>query len=82
MTELDQHFIKRINDDLAKNPDYKLFMEKDNYISEEAVQYVFFILDHYVKNGGKVNVTKIRHLFGMNESKAELIVKILKEKSK
>jgi hypothetical protein len=78
MSELDDTFIKRIQDDLSKNSGYKLFMEQDNYVSEEAVQYVLFIMDHYIKYGGEPSVDKIRFLFGMNEGKAELTIKTLK----
>jgi hypothetical protein len=34
MSELDDTFTKRIQDDLSKNDEYKLFMDQDNYISE------------------------------------------------
>lgn len=78
MSELDDTFIKRIQDDLSKNPEYKLFMEQDNYVSEEAVRYVLFIMDHYIKYGGEPSVDKIRFLFGMDEGKAEMTVETLK----
>lgn len=79
MSKLDDAMIKRIKDDLSKNPEYKLFMEHDNYISEEAAQYVYFILDYYVKYGGEASVANIRKLFSMNESKAEAILKFVKK---
>ena len=79
MSELNDTFIKRIQDDLSKNDEYKLFMELDNYISEDAIAYVLFIMDHYIKFGGEPSVENIRLLFGMNEAKAKLTVKGLKD---
>lgn len=79
MSELDDEIAKRIQEDLSKNPEYKLFMEQDNYISEEAAQYVYFILDYYVKYGGEASAANICSLFGMSESKAEAILKFVKK---
>ena len=44
---------------------------------EEAIQYVLFIMDHYIQYGGDASVANIQHMFGMSESKVKLTVKTL-----
>ena len=79
MAELEDAIVNRIKEDVAMNDEYKLFMEQDNYISEVAIQYVLFLMDYYIKNGGEASVANIRHMFGMSESKAELTIETLKD---